>query len=150
MHSLCSTCGKTSLTPCITAYPQSVQNVRPGGVPIASFNLSINQTQFSFVLESMTPIATRYIQLCASTAQVMHSWSLNFQHKKVLSTAKYGLQPLRKPSTHGFRAKKTIKPNLMHRFRGYSDPCLLPHAVLLLEQELGSTVQYGCQAWVQC
>ena len=31
----------------------------------------------------------------------------------------------------------------MHRFRGYSDPCLLPHAVLLLEQELGSTVQYG-------
>ena len=39
---------------------------------------------------------------------------------------------------------------LMHRFRGYSDPCLLPHAVLLLEQELGSTVQYGCQAWVQC
>jgi len=22
---------------------------------------------------------------------------------------------------------------LMHRLRGYSDPCLLPHAVLLLE-----------------
>ena len=40
--------------------------------------------------------------------------------------------------------------DLMHRFRGYSDPCLLPHAVLLLEQELGSTVQYGRQAWVQC
>ena len=39
---------------------------------------------------------------------------------------------------------------LMHQFRGYSDPCLLPHAVLLLEQELGSIVQYGRQAWVQC
>ena len=39
---------------------------------------------------------------------------------------------------------------LMHRFRGYSDLCLLPHAVLLLEQELGSTVQYGSQALVQC
>ena len=39
---------------------------------------------------------------------------------------------------------------LMHRFRGYSDPCLLPHAVLLPEQELGSTVQYGRQLWAQC
>ena len=29
---------------------------------------------------------------------------------------------------------------LMHRFRGYSDLCLLPHAVLLLEQGLGNTV----------
>jgi hypothetical protein len=67
-----------------------VQNVRPGGVPIASFNLSRNQTQFSFVLESMTPIATGYIQLCASTAQAMHNWPLNFSHKNVLSTAKYG------------------------------------------------------------
>ena len=113
MHSLCSAYGKTSLTPCITACPQFVQNVRPGGVPIASFNLSINQTQFSFVSESMTPIATGYIQLCASTAQAMHNYSLNFPHKKVLSTAKYGLQPLRKPSTYGFRAKKTIKPNLV-------------------------------------
>ena len=39
---------------------------------------------------------------------------------------------------------------LMHRFRGYSDPCMLPHAVLFLEQELGSIVQYGHQLWVQC
>ena len=39
---------------------------------------------------------------------------------------------------------------LMHRFRGYSDPCMLPHAVLFLEQELGSIVQYGRHAWVQC
>ena len=110
MHSLCSACQKTSLTPCITACPQSVQNVKPGGVPIASFNLFISQIQFSFVSESMTPIATGYIQLCASTTQAMHKYLLNFSHKKVLSTAKYGLQPLRKPSTHGFRAKKHIKP----------------------------------------
>ena len=67
----------------------------------------------SFVSESMTPIATGYIQLCASTAQAMHNCPLNFPHKKVLSTAKYGLQRLRKPSTHGFRAKKPIKPNFL-------------------------------------
>ena len=39
---------------------------------------------------------------------------------------------------------------LMHRFRCYSDPCLLPHTVLLLEQELGSTVQYRRLVWVHC
>ena len=29
---------------------------------------------------------------------------------------------------------------LMHRFRGYSDPDVTPHATLFLEQGLGSTV----------
>ena len=41
---------------------------------------------------------------CTSNAQL----APNFPHKKVLSTAKYGLQPLRKPSTHGFRGKKLL------------------------------------------
>jgi hypothetical protein len=77
-------------------------------VSIASFNLSINQTQFSFVSESVTPIVTGYTHLCALTTQAMHNYPLNFPHKKVLSTAKYGLQPLRKPSTHGFRDKKNL------------------------------------------
>ena len=27
---------------------------------------------------------------------------------------------------------------------------MTPHAVLSSEQELGSTVQYGCQSWAQC
>jgi len=50
-----------------------VQKVKPGGVPIASLSLSMNQIQFSLVSESMTPIGTGYIQLCPSTAQAMHN-----------------------------------------------------------------------------
>ena len=36
----------------------------------------------SFVSESMTPIATGYIQLCASTAQAMHNWPRTFPTRK--------------------------------------------------------------------
>src|SRR6185503_11582117 len=65
-------------------------------------------TQFSFVSKSVTPIATGYIQLCPLTAQATHNWPLNFPFKNVLSTTRYGLQPLRKPSTQGFIAKNSL------------------------------------------
>jgi hypothetical protein len=52
-------------------------------VPIASFNLSMNQIQFSLVSESITPIATGYIQLWASTAHATHNCPLNLPVKKV-------------------------------------------------------------------
>ena len=74
MHSLCSACGRTSLTPCITIYPQSVQNVRPGGVPIASFNLSINQTQFSFILESIWHLLQLDTSSCAHQLYKQYFW----------------------------------------------------------------------------
>ena len=97
MCSQCSTYGKTSLTPCITHCPQSMQNLKLGGVPLACFNPSINHCQFSFVSESITPTSFGNIQLCPSVAQAMHNFPLNFLIQNVLSTPKQGLQPLRKP-----------------------------------------------------
>ena len=38
----------------------------------------------------------------------------------------------------------------LRRFQGYRDPDMTLHAVLSLEQGLGSTVQHGCQPWAQC
>jgi hypothetical protein len=73
MHSLCSSYEKTSLTPPMTGLPQSVEKFKPGGVPIASLSLYMNHIQFLLVSESMTPIATGYIQLCPSTAQAINN-----------------------------------------------------------------------------
>jgi hypothetical protein len=101
VRSLCSAYGKTSLTPCITDSPQSMQNVKPSGVPLASFNLFINHCLFSFVSESITLTSLGIIQLCPSVAQAMHNFPLNFLVQNVLCTPKQGLQPLRKPSTQG-------------------------------------------------
>jgi hypothetical protein len=88
--------------------PQSVENVSPSGVPIAFFNLSMNHSQFLLVSEInytnsywIHPIVAIY---CTSNTQL----TLNLPFKNVLSTARYGLHPLRKPSTHGFIAKNNL------------------------------------------
>ena len=109
MHSLHLAPRNTSPTPAITACPTSVHMVKPLGHPIASLRWLMNQIQFSVVSESKTQKQIGYNHLCPSTTHALANCPLYLPVKNVLSIARYGLQPARNPSMHGFNAKKIFK-----------------------------------------
>jgi len=94
--------------PAIIACPASVHMVKPLGDPIASLRWLMNQIQFSVVSESKTSKQTGYNHLCPSTSHALANCPLYLPVKNVLSIARYGLQPTRNPSMHGFNAKKNL------------------------------------------
>jgi hypothetical protein len=80
----------------------------PLGDPMACLRFSMNQIQFSLSSEAKTPTHTGYIQLWPSIAVALANCPLYLPVKKVLSIAKYGLQPFRNPSMQGFKAKNNL------------------------------------------
>ena len=81
---------------------------KPLGVPIACLSICMNQSNSHLFQNQRHQKQTANNQLCPSTVEALANFPLNFLVKKVISIAKYGLQPLRNPSVHGFKAKKNL------------------------------------------
>jgi hypothetical protein len=89
---------------------------KPLSDPMAFLTLSMNHFQFSFLSKSKTPKQIGDNQLCPLIIEALANCPLSLLVKKMLSMAKYGLQPLMNSSMHGFEAKKKLL-NLIFPFK---------------------------------